>query len=92
MPEEFNPDPEDILATTPKALEVRTIDGTPYPMLTPQQLTDDIVDRVIVWAASRAAATEDQLLLGAGAILHKISLDCLNSVGHRHDDEGNCLD
>lgn len=83
------PNPDDVFATSPEAIEVQAMDGTPYPVLTPEQLYDDIIDRVVVWVASLQAGTEDQLLMAAGQILHQMSLFCLNSVGHQHDEDGN---
>jgi hypothetical protein len=89
MPKQHDHDSEDVLSTTAKALDVRSIGGDPYPMMTPEDLVNDIIDRTVVWTASQQAMTEDQLLLSAGAILHSISLECLRSAGHGHDDDGN---
>jgi len=83
------PNPEEIFSSSPEALDVQAMDGTPYPLLTPEQLYDDIIDRVVVWVASQTAGTENQLLMAAGTILHTMSLSCLNSVGHDHDEDGN---
>jgi len=88
MPEDFTPDPEDVLAATSEALDVQAIDGTPYPMLSPDAMTNDLIDRVVVWVASQTAGTEDQLLRAAGMILHSAGMSCIHSIGHRHDEEG----